>query len=96
MEVNMTVIQHLQPSFQFNHAEVFVDNLERLLDRAEDNAFLAWSNPLMVMVLTLDVLFKLRGNHGSLSLRINSACDKIKDIFYKIYENYYEPESVKI
>ena len=50
----------------------------------------------MVMVLTLDVLFKLRGSHGSLSLRINSVCDQIKNIFYKIYENYYEPERVKI
>ena len=50
----------------------------------------------MVMVLTMDVLFKLRNSHGSLSLRINSVCDQLKDIFYKIYENYYEPEKVKI
>ena len=75
METNMTVVQHLVPSFQFNHAEVIVDNLERLMEKIEQNAFLAWSNPLMVMVLTLDVLFKLRGSHGSLSLRINSVCD---------------------
>ena len=33
MESNMTVVQHLQTSFQFNHAEVFVDNLERLMDK---------------------------------------------------------------
>ena len=96
MEANMTVVQHLQPSLQFNHAEIFVDNLERLVEKIEDNAFLAWSNPLMVMVLTLDVLYKLRNNHGSLSLRINSVVDQLKDIFSKIYENYYEPERIKI
>ena len=33
MESLMEVVQHLQPSFQFNHAEVFVDNLERLMDK---------------------------------------------------------------
>lgn len=35
MEVNMTVVQQLQPSFQFNHAEIIVDNLERLMDKIE-------------------------------------------------------------
>ena len=49
------------PSFLFTHAEQFVTNIEKLSSKIEDDgALLRWSNPLMVMVLTLDVLYKIK------------------------------------
>ena len=57
---------------------------------------LRWSNPLMVMVLSLDILERLAGQFRSLSLRANAVSDHIREMFINIYENYYEPEKIEI
>ena len=48
----------------------------------------------MVMVLSLDVLYKIRDSFRSLSIRVNSVTDQITSTYIQIYENYYDPERV--
>ena len=63
----------MQPKFHFRHAFQFV----QLLEDAKSSIFkangnlLLMSNPLMVLVLTTDILKKLRKQFRSLELRIN-------------------------
>ena len=64
------------PSFNFTHAEQFVTNIEHLVPKVNDEgALLRWSNPLMVMVLSLDVLYKIKDSFRSLSIRVSSVTD---------------------
>ena len=85
------------PSFLFTHAEQLVSILEKLEGKITDEAaLLRWSNPLMVMVLSLDVLYKIRDSFRSLSIRVNSVTDQITSTYIKIYENYYDPERVQV
>ena len=61
-EINMSLLQRLQPRFHFRHA----DQLVHLLEYAKSEAFkpdgnmLRFSNPLMWLVLTTDILMKMR------------------------------------
>ena len=98
LEVLMNLFQRLQPEFHFKHADEFVAIFETLTDAVNqpNGVLLRWSNPLMVMVLSLDVLYKLKDQFRSLALRANAVCDKMRKTFIKIYENYYEPEKVEI
>ena len=50
----------------------------------------------MVMVLTLDVLSKLKGNFRSLSLRIGTVTENMKNNFLKIFDNFHDPEKIEI
>ena len=50
----------------------------------------------MVMVLSLDILYKVRDQFRSLSLRASAVIDAMQGTFIKIYENYYEPEKVEV
>lgn len=50
--------------------------IEKLAGKIEDeDALLRWSNPLMVMVLSLDVLYKIKSSFRSLSIRVTSVTD---------------------
>ena len=70
-------------------------NIEKLVPKINDEgALLRWSNPLMVMVLSLDVLYKINSNFRSLSIRVSSVTDLIKESFINVYESYYDPERV--
>ena len=73
----MLIIQKLQSEFNFKDADqllgIFEDLKEQVLK--EDGVLLRWSNPLMVMVLGLDILEKLKKQFRSLSLRITEVTD---------------------
>lgn len=62
----------------------------------EDSVSLRWSNPLMVMVLSLDILQKLKLQFRSLSLRINEVTDNLRKGFVDIYENFDNPEKLEV
>ena len=73
----MLIIQKLQSELNFKDADqllgIFEDLREQVLK--EDGVLLRWSNPLMVMVLGLDILEKLKKQFRSLSLRITEVTD---------------------
>ena len=56
---------------------------------------LRMSNPLMVLVLTTDILYKLRLQFKSLELRINFFNDTFQEKFVAIFENFLEPERIE-
>jgi len=61
-EIQLSLLQRLQPKFHFKHAFLFV----QLLEDTKSSIFKAYgnlllmSNPLMVLVLTTDILCKLK------------------------------------
>ena len=73
----MLIIQKLQSELNFKDADqllgIFEDLREQVLK--EDGVLLRWSNPLMVMVLGLDILENLKKQFRSLSLRITEVTD---------------------
>lgn len=63
---------------------------------SENNVALKWSNPLMVVVLSLDILYKLQNMFRSLSIRIAGVCEKLRKSSVKIYSNYEDPEKMEV
>ena len=63
---------------------------------SENSAALKWSNPLMVVVLSLDILYKLQNMFRSLSIRITGVCEKVQKASVKIYSNYEDPEKMEV
>ena len=86
------------PEFHFKHADELIAIFETLSKAVNqpNGILLRWSNPLMVMVLSLDILYKVRDQFRSLSLRASAVIDAMQGTFIKIYENYYEPEKVEV
>ena len=73
----MLIIQKLQSELNFKDADQLLGIFENLREQVlkEDGVLLRWSNPLMVMVLGLDILEKLKKQFRSLSLRITEVTD---------------------
>ena len=63
---------------------------------SENNVALKWSNPLMVMVLSLDILYKLQNMFRSLTIRIAGVCEKLRNASIKIYSNFEDPEKMEV
>ena len=61
LEVILNMLLRLQPEFHFKHADELIAIFETLAKAINkpDGVLLRWSNPLMVMVLTLDLLTKV-------------------------------------
>ena len=73
----MLIIQKLQSELNFKDADQLLGIFEELKGQVlkEDGVLLRWSNPLMVMVLGLDILENLKKQFRSLSLRITEVTD---------------------
>lgn len=86
------------PEFNFRNADELLAIFESLEEAAmkPDGVALRWSNPLMVMVLSLDILYVIKKQFRSLTLRVNDVIDKVRSSFIKIYENYEDPEKLEI
>ena len=71
-EARMYLMQMLSDEFHFRHAEFFVTFLEQ---NAVNNPSLLTrqTNPLMLLVLTVDVLQTMHRNFRSLTLRIDAV-----------------------
>ena len=61
-EVKLSLLQRLQPRFHFRHADQLVHILEiaKTEDLKPEGNVLRQSNPLMWLVLTTDILMKMR------------------------------------
>ena len=68
LEVLLNMIQRLLPEFHFKHADELIAIFETLSKAVNqpNGILLRWSNPLMVMVLSLDILYKVRDQFRSL------------------------------
>ena len=53
------------------------------------------SNPLMVLVLTTDILLNLRKQFRSLELRINFSNETFQQNFLAIFEHFQDPEKIE-
>ena len=53
------------------------------------------SNPLMVLVLTTDILYKLRKQFGGLELRIDFFNQTFQENFFVIFEHFQAPERIE-
>ena len=98
MEIYLLIIQKLQSELIFKDANTLLTLFEDLKAEVikEDSVSLRWSNPLMVMVLSLDILQKLKLQFRSLSLRINEVTDNVRTGFVEIYENFDNPEKLEV
>lgn len=96
-EIQLSILQRLQPRFHFRHADRFVQIIETAKSDAfqPDGNILRQSNPLMWLVLTIDLLMKLRRQFRSLALRINFVSEQIQEKFIVIYEHVYEPDTIE-
>ena len=78
-EANMALLQTMIARFHFKHADtllnVLSDYASRNLNRnaVEDSLILKASNPLMLLVLIMDILDGVRGRFRSLSLKVNDV-----------------------
>ena len=93
LEILLTLLQKLQPEFHFKHADDLIAIFETLQQAVKkpNGIILRWSNPLMVMVMSLDLIYKVRDQFRSLSLRAAAISDNMRETFIQIYENFYEP-----
>ena len=80
------------------HAESFVTTIEslKLAILTQDSVMQRWSDPLMVMVLTMDLLGKLRSEYNSLDLRIQILEAELATLFTSIYGTYPYPARMEI
>ena len=85
IELYFTILLSLQPDFLFIHAENLLEFLENFVKDIHKAKTIPWSNPLMVMVLTLDLLYKIDVQFNSLTLRVNDLSDRVKDFFIQMY-----------
>lgn len=96
-EIKLSLLQRLQPRFHFRHA----DQLVQILETAKSEAFkpegniLRSSNPLMWLVLTTDILMKLKDQFRSLTLRVNFVNEQIQEKFIVLYEYLYDPAKIE-
>ena len=60
----LILVQKMQPDFHYKHAEAFVSMAESFAkketSRFDFDVIISWSNPLMVLVLSVDILYKLK------------------------------------
>ena len=98
LEIYLLIIQKLQSELRFEDANKMLTLFENLKSEVikEDSVSLRWSNPLMVMVLSLDILKNLKQQFRSLSLRINEVTDNVRKSFVDIYENFDSPEKLEV
>ena len=78
-EMKVYMLQGLQPSFHFRHADELVEVLEEQKRKAFtlDGFVIGNTNPLMVMVILTDILNKIKKQFRSLALRIDFINDDI-------------------
>ena len=63
MEPIMQVLLPLTRAFRFRDGVQLITIVERVIELINDkekSVLVSWSNPLMVLVLTIDVLFRLQ------------------------------------
>ena len=79
------MVQKMQPDFHYKHAEAYVSLMESFIKdasrEADYNVAYSWSNPLMVLVFSVDILYKLKDQFRSLSLRIDQVSEELIDTF---------------
>ena len=56
----------------------------------------SWSNPLMVLALSVDILARLTLEFRSLSIRIIKVREEIIENFVGIFSEYYYPAEVEV
>lgn len=99
MEVIFQILLKLLPEFHFKHADRITTCLEKLRDDVvsqDSKLIMRMSNPILTMLLGIDILTRLKTQFNSLSLRISSVEDTTRSAIVAIYENYPYPEKIEI
>ena len=80
-EMKVYMLQGMQPAFHFRHADELVEILTEQRRKAfnMDGFVIGNSNPLMVMVVLTDILYKLKKQFRSLATRIDFINDEIQN-----------------
>ena len=91
----------LLPEFYFNHAEEFVNILDqkKKSDRGlifEKDVIIGWTNPIMVLALSIEILNSLTSQFRSLALRTNKLREELITYFTGVYTKFYYPEEVEV
>jgi len=88
----------LQPSFLFQHADGLVEIFEFMNRKAFnlDGFVINNTNPIMIMVLTTDILSKIKNRFRSLSLRIDFISENLHDSLYHVLQNIYRPREIEM
>ena len=97
-EVHLSLLQQLMPRFQFKHADRLVYILEIVKNQhlKSDGNIIKHSNPIMNLVIMIDLMQKMREQFSSLALRIDFINETILDKFTAIYTNTTNPQKMKI
>ena len=84
----MTLLSTLKTKFYFRHAEILIKLLEKATEDGfkSDGNIMRATNPLMVFVITTDIMVELKERFRSLALRIDFVYQKFEAKFLAIYE----------
>lgn len=98
-EANMALLQTMMPRFHFKHANSFLTVLSfyssrNLIGAVEESLILRASNPLMLLVLIMDLLIGLRKRFRSLSLKVNDVQSRIEDEFISVFEKFDDSNQI--
>lgn len=102
LEIHLTLVSILLPEFSFLHTEEFLNILEKSAEQSEEDELFSkgnvirWSNPLMVMALSVEILSNLNEEFRSLSLRLSKVREDIITTFVGIYSEFYFPDEVEV
>lgn len=96
-EPQIALLRRFQPEFHFKHTETFIKVVEKNLADFDciSHVMTKATNPLMLFVLTQDLLQKLRIQFNSLSLRIMDLENEILDNMVAIFEKIFVPDQVE-
>ena len=54
------------------------------------------TNPLMIMVLTTDILTKIKREFRSLGLRIDFISEHLQESLHQVFQNIYRPREIEM
>jgi len=97
-EMKLFILQILQPSFHFRHADAFVQILEHQKRKmlSSDGFVVNNTNPLMIAVLLTDVLYRMQTQFRSLAMRINYIIEELHADLVQVLQHMQRPKEIEL